>query len=350
MRAGFPRRVLVIADQVAATQWISFARPLADCDDLVLDMQSQGLPDPRIAARFAEAAPDLLVLSRMTGPEGAIWITQARAAGIPVLFHIDDDLLAVPLSLGREKYQAYNAPDRLRALRANMEASDLVYASTAALADALRGHGIKTPIVAGAVYCSVNPRRLAVPLTCAGGPVIGYMGTAGHAADLAEILPVVEELMLTLPELQFEIFGGLDIPPPLRRFENRVRSIAPVGDYRAFLEKLQSLGWWIGLAPLQDTGFNRCKADTKWVEYSLSGMAVVAADLPVYHRACADGAGMLAADHAAWRQAIKALLFDPDLRKRVTMQARHQLETVYTHAALRAQISDIFAQAIARAG
>lgn len=337
-------RILVVSDLVAATQRISFAQPLAPVLGKGLVFQAKGLEPAKIKPRFEAAAPELLVLSRLTMDEGQIWIDLARAAGVPVLYHIDDDLLAVPLALGREKYEAYNSPQRLAALRANMEGADLVYVSTAPLAEAVTAHGIATPIVAGDVYCSIEPAALKKAAPPSDLPVIGYMGTAGHAADLAEILPVVEELLHQVPTLQFELFGGLPIPPELQRFGHRARVVTPEADYAAFLAKMQRLGWWVGLAPLQDTAFNRCKADTKWVEYSLAGTAVVAADLPVYHRACADGCGILARDLRDWRQGIEALLFDEGRRRAMIAAARSKLATDYTHARLRAQIGEILAR------
>lgn len=340
------QRLLVVSDVTAATQRISFAQPLGAALGTGLMFQNSGLSPVEIKQRLTSAAPDLLILSRLTMIEGSDWLAAARAAEVPVIYHIDDDLLDVPLSLGREKYDNYNAPGRRTALLETIQGSDLVYASTPTLAARLAEHGITAAIVAGQVYCSVDPEDVARPRAPSDVPVMGYMGTAGHAADLAEVLPAIEELLLAVPDLNFELFGGLEIPTQLWRFGDRVRTIAPEGDYAAFLAKMQRLGWWVGLAPLQDTGFNRCKADTKWVEYSLAGVATVAADLPVYHRACAEGAGLLATDHRGWVEAVKALVHDADRRRQQVSAAQAKLATAYTHDALRHQVIDIFSKVL----
>ncbi len=44
-------------------------------------------------------------------------------------------------------------------------------------------------------------------------------------------------------------------------------------------------------------------------------MAVVASDLPVYERACADGAGMLADGEDAWYAALNTLIRDGARRR-----------------------------------
>ena len=349
--AGAPcRRVLVVADgrTPAATQKISFGQPFDPAHGpapVQIRFEGASPTGAEIEAAFAAAQPDLLVLSRYTGADGIRWIELARQAGIAVIYHIDDDLLAVPTSLGQDKYLTYNAPARLQALRDNINASDLLYVSTPALEQRFRAHEVAVPIVAGSVYCSVDPTHVGALLEPATGPVIGYMGTGGHSADLAMVMPAVCQVMEQIPTLQFEVFGTIQMPKELARFGRRVRHLPPVADYADFIPHLRSLGWWVGLAPLEDNVFNACKADTKWVEYSLSGMATVASDLGVYHRACADGTGILAKGHAAWAQALLRLLQDPEHRLAMVAAAQDKLRQHYSHAALQAQVLEIFEQA-----
>lgn len=346
------KTILVVSDGKrgpSATQRISFEQPFAttDAEDNVRIAFAGDPKDGEAVSRsFAEHGPDLLILSRYTSVRGSDWISMARVAGIPVIFHIDDDLLAVPSSLGAAKHSAYNSPERLRALRTNIDNSDLVYASTRALAKRLLEHGVTTPIVAGDIYCSVAPEEVGALIAPATGPVVGYMGTGGHSADLAMILPAICDVMEAVPSLQFEVFGTIDKPPQLSRFGRRVRHLSPVADYSEFIPYLRSLGWWIGLAPLEDNPFNRCKADTKWVEYSLAGMAVIASDLPVYERACAGNAGILASTNDDWSVALLTLLHRPDLRHEMIETSQQRLRQSYTHEILHKQVMDIVSKAI----
>jgi hypothetical protein len=351
-----PMTILVVHDGTrgpTATQTISFGQPFDQADGsfplrIVFDQHSS--VEANVETTFAFHRPHLLVLSRYTSDRGRDWIRHARIAQVPVIFHLDDDLLAVPASLGEAKYKAYNNPERLKALRDNIEASDLLYASTPGLAQRIADHSIRTPIVAGEIYCSVAPDQVGALLPPASGPVIGYMGTSGHAADLAMVLPAICEVMDAIPELQFELFGTIRVPEELSRFQSRVRHIPPVGDYKDFIAQLRSLGWWVGVAPLEDNPFNRCKADTKWVEYSMAGIAVVASDLPVYHRACADGAGLLASSTGEWANSLTALIHEPALRARTVENAQARLRQSYSHQCLRAQVIGICGQALAAAG
>ena len=350
------RTVLIVSDGKhgpTATQMISFGQPFAGdgengSERIVFEKSYSKVAD--IEKAFAAHDADLLVLSRYTSARGTDWIRLARSDGIPVVFHTDDDLLAVPESVGEAKFKAYNDPARLKALRENIEASDLLYVSTAPLARRFQDHGFVLPIVAGDIYCSVKPDDIGALVAPATGPVIGYMGTAGHAADLAMVLPTVCELMESIPALQFEVFGTIAMPPDLARFGTRVRHLAQVGDYAEFIAYLRTLGWWVGLAPLEDNTFNRCKSDTKWVEYSLAGIAVVASDLPLYDRACADGAGIQAATAQEWYDALNRMIYQPDLRRAMIDTAQAKLRQRYSHDALRDQVVETFNKAFATLG
>jgi glycosyltransferase involved in cell wall biosynthesis len=347
------KTALVVSDGKrgpTATQMISFGQPFASATEMspCRIVFEQHYADPAdIEKAFAAHSPDLLVLSRYTSDRGRDWIRLAREAGIPVIFHIDDDLLAVPASLGEAKFNAYNNPERLQALRNNIAGSDLLYVSTPELAKRFHEHRVGTPIIAGDVYCAVSKDQVGALVGPADGPVIGYMGTAGHAADLAMVLPAVCDLMEAIPSLQFEVFGTIKMPPELERFGIRARQLPPVANYAEFLSCLRSLGWWVGLAPLEDNAFNRCKADTKWVEYSTAGMAVVASDLPVYHRACANGSGILASSTSDWSDAVVRLLHDPRARQRTVETAQNKLRETYSHERLREQVMKVFEQASA---
>jgi hypothetical protein len=151
--------------------------------------------------------------------------------------------------------------------------------------------------------------------------------------------------MREMPALRFETFGTVPPPSEMVEFGARYAHHAGVLNYAGFLKRMCELGWWVGIAPLEDTAFNRCKADTKWVEYSLAGMAVVASDLPVYHRACDDGAGMIAADAGEWRLKLGALLRSSDLRARTIAAARQKLKRNYTHQALQRQLLSVIDRA-----
>jgi glycosyltransferase involved in cell wall biosynthesis len=350
--ARAPSRLLIVSDAITATQYISFLQPLqplAEAGRMRLFFEVCPKTAAQSEALFRAIAPDCLILSRCTLPGGEPLVKLARQFGIPYVYHIDDDLMRVPESLGSDKFRAYNHPARLQRLAGLMNDADLVYASTVPLKEALRESAITGRIEAGEIYCAVDPSRLLQPMA-ATTPVIGYMGTSGHLNDLMMILPTIERLMEAHANLRFELFGTIQAPDSLARFGSRVAAHQPDLNYAGFIAKLHSLGWWIGLAPLEDNAFNRCKADTKWVEYTTAGIAVVASDMPVYHRACEGGGGTLIADGGDWGDAIAALLRDSTLRRQSVERARARLRDGYTAMQLQRQVLAMLAKAAELSG
>jgi Glycosyl transferases group 1 len=94
-------------------------------------------------------------------------------------------------------------------------------------------------------------------------------------------------------------------------------------------------GWEIGLAPLTDNPFNRCKSPIKTLDYAALGMAVLASDVPAYRGSLADGPGgmLVGADQVAWYAAIARLLRNPTVRHGLAEGARRQFLAAGTLAA-----------------
>jgi glycosyltransferase involved in cell wall biosynthesis len=343
-------RLLVLADKVGATQDISFLQPLkaliaaGSVDLQMVSEQSDWGSSKARQAFWDDHRPSTLILSRVTGARVLPFMELAREAGVPSIFHIDDDLLDVPMQLGASKYNYYHQPERLESLRKAMNGADLVYASTRALGRQLVAHGIQTQVVPGHVYASIDPAVMpeARPAEV---PTFGYMGTGGHSEDLAMVLPAIERLMTEIPDLRFETFGTIAPPTVLKRFGTRYVHHAGEADYQRFLQKLGELGWWLGLAPLLDNAFNRCKADTKWLEYSFVGVPVVASDLAPYHRAWATDACLLAGGESEWFNAMALVLRAPERRRSLVAAARDKLTRSYANALLEQQLLSILDQA-----
>lgn len=336
-------RLLILADANGATQNISFLRPLRtliDAGSAVVQL----VDEARVAeggAAFAERiwrqiAPTVLVLSRYGGGLEGPFLAAARASCTPIIYHIDDNLFEVPTTLGPAKYARYNDPRRLADLTSAVEAAHLVYASTDELARQLCERFPDKRVIAGAIYCAHRVRVASV--SAKSGPVtIGYMGTSGHAHDLELVVPALTCLMEGCANLRFETFGTIKMPAALKRFQGRVAHHAAISDYDAFLDRLAQLGWHVGLAPLTEGRFNACKADTKWAEYTAAGIPVAASNLAVYHRACADGGGLLVG-RDGWGAALSALVENSDVRNRLVSKAQERLASNYRPENLERQL------------
>lgn len=70
----------------------------------------------------------------------------------------------------------------------------------------------------------------------------------------------------------------------------------------------------IGIAPLPDSAFNRCKSPIKAYEYALAGMAVIASPTQ-YGPILAEGRGLICYTHNDWERALLTYIDDAARRK-----------------------------------
>lgn len=287
-------------------------------------------------------APHLVVACRYSGPHTENLVEYTRLANIPLVFHVDDDLLNVPKELGEAKFKFHNSPPRIAAVVRLLSSASLIYCATQPLLDRIRRQRFNTPAFVGDVYCVSEVLSPPKPVS---STTFGYMGI-DHAFDFELVSRPVERLLETSPQATFELFGPIPVPLNLRRFQSRVRVIEPIRDYREFRAKLAALDWAIGICPLARTPFNEVKADTKWVEYTASGFATVATAQSIYDRCCADKCGLLVEGEDEWFLALDRLFRNASERITITQNAQRKLRSRYSPDCLLAQILKVFETAL----
>ncbi len=352
-------RVLVFCDQFGPSQEIAFSQALAQPiarGEIRLGFEAEAAlaGDPShvagaVAAAFERHRPGLVVVSRLGDAD--VWTEveqEARRRGLPILCHIDDDLFSPPPTLGIERFRKAAHPRRLATLRAALRASDLTIVASPVLRErALRlaGHHRVACMPIGSAGV-VRPRR---PATGSGPISIGYMGSASHDSDLAMIAPALNRILETCPGVTLSLFGSIAKQPSVSLLPASVRLEPGVyGDYAGFRRRLAELRFDIGLAPLQDTGFNRAKTATKWIEYAEAGTAVIASDVVPYSGLGAEGA-LLAVGPDGWEAAIRRMVEQPDLRQTLIDGADRALERDYGWSRLESFMSGQL-NALVRAG
>lgn len=356
-------RILFVTNEVESpTLLLSFVEPLkgvAGVETAVItesDLKS-GQQDPAawrslpetlgtLSSRLEEFAPTLILLCRYSGPCAPEILEWARAARVPTIYHIDDNLLQVPNDIGEAKARRHNEPRRLQTVRYLLDNTTLAYCSNETLRGRLFGDPSSERIVSGEINCASD---ILAPPTTDEPPVIGYMGLGSHDLDFTFALAGLVRILEARPDVRFEIFGSIKVPDALERFRDRITLIPPIRDYARFLEKLASLRWTIGICPLARTIFNAQKSNNKWVEYSACGFAVVATRGLIYDDCCADGCGILVDTDDEWFTAFDRLLSDKTFHRGQIERAQSRIRAVYSRARLRRQVLAIFARAHALA-
>lgn len=352
------RRVMFVANNYLPTLQLSFVKPLAglmDAKQIDVDFLTESqmkevfqsnLRSEKVRSwiedRLRSFDPTLMVFCRYSGPHAEYLTEWAHRNRVPVIFHIDDDLLNVPIELGEEKYEYHNRPTRLATVRHLLNASDLVYCSNSNLQNRLVELGVRSPLKAGRIYASGHVLSLA-----RNKPVlkIGYMASADHAHNLEMIKPAVVEFLRRNPTVRFELFGSIPKLSEFEEFGDRVSKCPPIANYKKFMESFAALEWDIGICPLMRTPFNIVKSNTKWVEYTSVGAAVIASRDTVYDDCCADDCGILAETHEEWLAALERLAQDPILRYEQVQRAQEKLMSEYSTELLREQVLTVFDEA-----
>ncbi len=236
--------------------------------------------DAQAKERFAwgEAA-DLLVLYQSGDPDLVPLIERRRRAGKKTLVEYNDNYYEVqpwsPIA------DAWRSPLLWQRYELLMKISDGVIVTCERLKETLaarvsqrfhilENHLPKPPYIIEAL------RRKKTPCIS-----IGWAASLGHIADLLSIVPVLKRTLARFPEVRLHVMGNetipslLDIPPGRLSFTNW----GTMDEYFSFWEKVH-----IGIAPLLDTGYNRCRSDIKAVEMSSMGVLPLLANSPPYRR------------------------------------------------------------------
>jgi GT2 family glycosyltransferase/glycosyltransferase involved in cell wall biosynthesis len=287
---------------------------------------------------------DLIIAHRYAVPDqaaAAALLAHAARTRMPFIFDLDDNLVELP----PDHPEAGHLGPKAETVAALLAGADRVHVSTPLLAERLvpfvRGgishiqviaNGLDERLWSSPVELGASQTEALAMAGVAPGPVrILYMGTATHGADLDLVLPALARLHETFGErIAIEIVGitgpGV-LPPFIRRVEVPRRAGLSYPAFVAWLtDRQRRQPWSIGIAPLANTAFNRCKSAIKVLDYAALGLATVVSDMPVYRDPAYDDfvqplevetaltGGYLAQDAGQWFHAVARLVRRPDLR------------------------------------
>lgn len=357
-------RILILVDNVRATYFLSFHYVLERLhrneslaffviDSAEVERYTKGKsPEAFVSQVIADVQPTLVIFSRYGLPFGDVFPALFKAQQVATVYQFDDDLLNIDPALGEEIQTRQGNPTVQRARRILLEQCDLIYASTAVLSDRYSNQFPQQKVFSG-IYAPYLDFLLAQkPASSPKQPfTIGYMGSKGHQADLETIVPAISLILERNPTVRFETFGTIAMPkalgllgdPPSEGFRHRTKAHQTNTDYAGFLNKLAQLGWVMGLAPLNDTDFNRCKAPTKYIEYTTCGIPTIASSGQVYGQFTPDSQ-ILIARPDEWAAKMQQLIDSEPLRASLVANGQAYCAQTFSLNVLEAQIKELIAQ------
>lgn len=274
------------------------------------------------------AARDVVVLGRRLLGEGELAALRRTARAL--VLDLDDALWTRPFRAGGDRRQRRRFADALRA-------TDVVVVGSAALRDELRGRHPRVRVV---------PPTCPAPATVAPAPEgaevrLVWTGSRATLPYLESLGPVLRVLARERPEVRLEVVA--DAAPRLPAEVPVVVTPWSLEAEEAALRRAH-----VGLYPLLGDAWSRGKCAYKLRRYMAFGLPSVASRSGAGLEALEPPeAGLVADDEGEWLRALRALVLDPALRRRMGVRARGLALTRDGHAERTRSLAGILREAAA---
>jgi len=286
---------------------------------------------------------DAVVFQRPASPEWLNFIKVAQKAGKVIVCDYDDDPFHVNPMNPSYKYNGieevavtwedgkidmlwkngeggFDVERNIRHMdlfRASFKRADLITCTTPVLHEIFKKINPNCEILPNVIDVELYPSCEFVKKEVR----ILWQGGSSHYEDLYIVHKQIVNILKKYPTVKFVYFGDMRFVSLFKDApQNQIEYHGWVS-HKTYPYKLATMNCDIGLCPVADNEFNRCKSSIKWMEYSTQKMATIASDITPYNVDIEkDVTGILVND-SEWFDAMERLIADKLYREALARNA-----------------------------
>jgi len=259
-------------------------------------------------------AADVLILHLLSEHDLLPIIEERKRQGRPTIYELSDNITALHEGVGIRGW--FSDPINLALAFQYMRMADAVQVTGSGLADQFRFINSRMIIFENQMATVNMGERQASDRV-----ILGWAGSSGHRKDIEAVSDVIAQAMRVCSHVDFAYMGDETIYRILSAALPAGRIIyTPPGTLEEYLGFLQKLD--IGIAPLRDNPYNRCRSDVKFLEYASRGVVPVLSSLTPYNASVQQGeTGFLYDTPQQLLSILSMLACDSGLRERISRTA-----------------------------
>lgn len=281
-------------------------------------MYDAGLAQVKISTSYQERIPwgdvDLVIMQRQTSEMALDALRNFKRMGIPVIYEVDDYVFN--LHPKNPSFNYYADPNRRHNIEQILREVDAITVSCEYLKKRFLVYNERVYVIPN--YIDSRFWRVRQKRTENEEINIGWSGGASHYDDLKLIEGVMEIITAEFPQVKFILVGWdpgfFRVPPNRREFYGFTTDFV---EYAANLSHID-----IGLAPLEDNLFNKCKSDIKLLEYGVLNIPVIASYVGPYKEAIDGGFVLKTMNPKDWIKQIRKLVSDEANRRKWSKKSK----------------------------
>jgi glycosyltransferase involved in cell wall biosynthesis len=286
---------------------------------------------------YTDLQRNTFLFLRSSHPEAMGLVHKLTMLGKPYAYYIDDDFWNIPLAAS--SYAHFAKAETRHIIDHFMTHASLVLTQSVYLAQLLEQRFNRPVTVMPSFFDFESlpfdilpPVNLDIPLK------IGFSGTVREAEFEQLLIPAYQRLKSRYSDkIVFHYLGATEnIVTRFNHLFNQQGLFTTLTgsntDYAQFLHIKHHAQWDVGVSPLFDNTFSRCKSDLKFRDYAALGIPAVFSDVHPYRDVVADQqTGLLVQNTPdAWVNALSQLIDQPTQRTLIRQQAFQQVKQQFS--------------------